>query len=235
MKFVSLDLGYVKPQVWEKIKTIKGITDFTLHEFQPYDKSEIIERIKSAELLTSRVYVKYVKEIIDQAPKLKAIFTQSVGYNHIDIDYARQKKILVYNTPKYSANAVAEFVFSLISQLYRNINSATSHVKAGGIEYRIFEGLEIRGKTIGVVGLGAIGSRIIEIARGYDMHILCNTKNPSIQRAKELHIEKFHSLNYLLKNADIIVIAVPLTEENEGMIGKNELNLIKKTAIIINT
>lgn len=235
MQFVCVDPGYISKKKLDEISLIKGITKYQYYEHSPVNKIEYIDRIKEAELITSRVYFKLNAEIISHAPKLKAIFTQSVGFDYVDIDFAKQKNIRVYNCPGYNSNAVAEFIFSLIISLLRKIPAAQEHVKSGGIEYRIFEGSELKGKKIGVIGAGNIGQRILEIARGYQMIPLVHTHNPSQERAKSLGIERFFNLVELLKSADIVVIAVPLTKNTKGLIGEKELSLMKKTAILINT
>jgi phosphoglycerate dehydrogenase-like enzyme len=187
-----------------------------------------------ADLVTSRLYVKYDKKFLGKCKNLKAIFNQSVGYDNIDIEYATKKGIRVFNCPKYNANAVAELVFSTITSLARNISSAREHVVSGGTEYRIFEGFELKGKTLGIIGAGNVGTRVGEIAKGYKMKVNYHTLNPSAKRAKELGIQKFMTLKEILESSDILVIAVPLNDSTKGMIGRDELSLMKRSAILVN-
>ncbi len=234
MKFVALDLGYIHFEHLSKIGDIEGITDFKYFPIPPIDEAEIIARIGDAELVTGRVYCKINKHVIENATNLKAVFTQSVGFDHIDTDFAKSKGIKVYNCPGYNSNSVAEFAFSLVLSLFRKIPAAQEHVRAGGVEYRLFEGTDLRNKTIGIIGAGNVGSKIVSIAKGFGMKPLVATKNPSNKRAQAIGIEGFTDLDKLLRNSDVIVVAVTLTPETKGLLGKKELGLIPQTSFLIN-
>lgn len=234
MKFVALDEGYVKKEHMQAVETIHGLTSVIFHEHPPVDKEEVVDRIGDADLVTSRLYVQYDAELLTRCKNLKAIFAQAVGYNNIDIEFATEKGIRVYNTPAYSANAVAELIFSTITFLARKVSPAREHVIFGGTEYRIFEGFELRGKRMGIVGAGNVGSTVGKIGQGFGMVVNYHTKHPSEKRAAKLGIKQFISLKELLQISDIVVLAVPLNASTEGMIGKKELGLMKKDAIIVN-
>jgi D-3-phosphoglycerate dehydrogenase len=234
MKFVALDTGYVYREDLLKVKEISGISDFKFYLQSPASETELIDRAIKAELLTGRYYIQFNRQVIEKLPKLKAIFLQSIGYDNVDIEFAKSRNVKVFNCAGYSANAVAEFVFTLALSLIRKVSAAQEHVKAGGVEYRLFEGSELRGKVIGVIGAGNVGRRIVEISKGFGMKAEVCTKNPSQARAKQIGIEKFSSLNEVLKNSDVIVLALPLEASTKSLIGKQELRLMKKSAILIN-
>lgn len=234
MKFVAIDPGYLPKEVIMSAKKVKGISNIEYYEQPPSDKDELFSRVKDAEIVTSRLYIEYNKELFNNAPKLQAILNTSVGFNNIDLKEATKRGIKVYNSPGYNARSVAEFAFSLIVSIARKIPASQEHVRAGGIKYRPFEGFELANKTIGVIGSGNVGSKIVQIAKGFDMNILVHTKNPSDEKAKNLGIDKFTSFQEVLKKSDILVLAVPLTKETKGLVGKEELKLMKKTAILIN-
>lgn len=234
MNFVALDLGYIHFEHLTKIGAIDGITHFKYYPIPPVDEQEIIARIGDAELVTGRVYCKINKHVMESAKNLKAVFTQSVGFDHIDMTIAQAKGIKVYNCPGYNSNSVAEFAFSLILSLFRKIPAAQEHVRAGGVEYRLFEGMDLKNKTIGIIGAGNVGSKIVSIAKGFGMKTLVATKNPTQERATELGIDGFTDLVKLLKYSDVIVVAVTLTPETKGLLGKKELGLIPKTSFLVN-
>lgn len=234
MKFVALDQGYVKKEHMRAVEEIKGLTSVKIFEHPPVNQDEVVARIGDADLVTSRLYVQYDKALMTKCKSIKAIFAQAVGYNNIEIEFATKKGIRVYNTPAYSANAVAELVFSTITFLARKVSPAREHVIYGGTEYRIFEGFELRGKRIGIIGAGNVGTAVGNIAKGFNMVVNYHTKNPSKERAKKLGIRKFLSLKELLEISDIVVVAVLLNSNTEGMIGRKELGLMKKDAIVVN-
>jgi lactate dehydrogenase-like 2-hydroxyacid dehydrogenase len=235
MKFIALDLGYIGLRELNKVGEIDGITSVKIYDIPPASNEEVVDRLKGAELVTSRVYVKFTREIIEQSKKLKAIFTQSVGYDYVDIEAAAEKGIKVFNCAGYNANAVAEYVFGLIMTLIRKIPYGLAHARSGGVEYRIFEGIELKNKKIGIVGFGNIGRRILEISRGFDMIPLVFTKHPSKNKAEQYGLDNFVSLKKIMSESDIIVIAVPLNSETKGLINKDLLKLMKKDAYLINT
>ena len=153
----------------------------------------------------------------------------------IDVEYAQKKGIKVYNCAGYNAIAVAEFVFALITSLFRKIPAAQEHVRAGGWMYRYFEGRELSGKTIGIIGAGNVAKKVLKIAQGYDMKTLVQTLSPSPKRAQALGIKNFSSLSEVLKKSDIVMLSVPLTSSTKHLIGKKELSKMKSDAILVNT
>lgn len=234
MKFVALDPGYIYIEHLNQIGAIEGISDFKYYPTSPADDDELMTRIGDANMITGRIYCRISKTVIDQAKALKAVFTQTVGFDHIDVAYAKTKGIKVYNCPGYSAVAVAELTFSLIISLFRKIPGAQEHVRAGGVNYRLFEGIELRNKVLGVIGAGNIGTNVVKIGKGFGMKVLVSTKNPSSQRAAALGIESFSDLTYVLKTADVLVLAVALNAETKNLIGKKQLELLKKSSYLIN-
>ena len=235
MKFVVVDPPFVEMNYWKKIEQLPQIDQLTIYTDPPSNQEDTIKRLLDADMMSADIFIQFDKKILSKAKRLRAIFTQAVGFNNFDIEYARQHDIKIYNTPGFNANAVAEFVFSLIITLLRKIPYAQKHVKIGGWEYKTFTGQELAHKTIGIIGSGNVARRIITIARGFNMNILVHTKHPSIDKAKQLQIEKFYSLKEILTKSDILTISVPLTPETKGLIGKKELKIMKKNAIIVNT
>lgn len=234
MKFVSIDVPFIRNKYIDEIRKLKGISHVEIPKEDPPLATDVIQRVRDAELLTSDISVHINRQVIDAAPHLKAIFCQSVGFDNIDTEYAKSKGIKVYNCAGYNSNAVAEFVFGLITSLYRKIPAAQSHVRAGGWYYRLFEGQELNGKTLGIIGSGNVAQKIARIAQGYNMKILACTKHPHSDKARVMCVDDFVSLQEILSNADIIIVSVPLTAETRHLIGKKELSQMKKSAIFVN-
>lgn len=235
MKFVFVDPPYLKQSYVRRIGEIPKISELKVFDTPVTDQKQILERIGDAEMVSSDIYVQFDRKLLEQIPNMKAFFVQAVGYNQIDVEFAKQKGIKVYNCAGFNAMAVSEFVFSVIGSLMRKIPAAQEHVRAGGWDYRLFEGSELGGKTIGIIGSGNVSRGVVNIAKGFGMPVVAYTKAPSFQKAQLLGITQFSMLEQVLRMADILVLAVPLTAETKGMIGKKELKLMKKSAIIVNT
>jgi D-lactate dehydrogenase len=171
------------------------------------------------------------KKVFSRLPNLKFIATRSTGFDHIDIAQAEKQNILVSNVPSYGENTVAEFTFALILALSRKIYPAIKRVHEQGLfSYEGLRGFDLKGKTIGVIGTGKIGARVIKIAQGFEMEVLAYDPHPR----EDLGI-KYATLEDLLKKSDIISIHVPYMPATHHLINEENLKLVKPTAILINT
>ncbi|MDH5686712.1 MAG: D-glycerate dehydrogenase [Candidatus Bathyarchaeota archaeon] len=177
------------------------------------------------------------KEVINAASRLKVISRRGVGYDKVNIQAASERGIYVTLTP-VNAETVADVTFGLILAVARKIPQAHFYVKDGEWETKKsnadFRGLDVFGKTIGIIGLGRIGSIMAKRARGFDMDVLYNDLIRNDRLEEDLRL-KFVRLDNLLSNADVITIHTSLNEKTKGMIGEKELRTMKKTAILINT
>lgn len=184
------------------------------------------------DLLCMRVDPHIKKEVLDAATNLKAIMVGAAGLNHVDLEYAKEKGIKVYNAPGMNSNAVAELVFAKMLDLYRNTPQAQNEIKNDNIwnKYR-WIGRELRNKTLGIIGFGAIGRRVAEIANVFHMNILAYDVF-----VKETDIEyvKIVELDEIIKNSDVITLHVPLTPDTKDMFSAKEMEQMKDGAIIIN-
>lgn len=175
------------------------------------------------------------KESIDKLPNLKFISTRSTGFDHINVDYAKQRGILISNVPSYGSHTVAEYTFALLLCLVRKIYDAYQRVREKGIfKVEGLTGKELFSKTLGVIGTGRIGINVIKIAKGFEMNILAYDKYPNEKFSQELGF-KYVSLEELLKNSDFITLHIPYNSETHHLINKNNISLIKKGAYLINT
>lgn len=172
--------------------------------------------------------------ILKNLPKLKFIASRSTGVDHIDLNYCRQRGVVVSHVPAYATNSVAEHTMMLILSLAHKMLPSIQQLRLGHFHAEDLRGSELIGKTLGVIGLGNIGSRVVEIAKGFGMKILATTKHPSKARA-EKHQLKFVELKKLLRECDIVTLHVPLTDETYHLINKNNIILMKKGSLLINT
>ncbi|MBU0976274.1 MAG: 2-hydroxyacid dehydrogenase [Patescibacteria group bacterium] len=205
------------------------------YESIPFSKDDLIQRLRNADVGVFDLISKVNREVIDRCEKLKCLITSSTGFHNIDIDYAKKKGIVVCNCPGVFSQSVAEFVFSMIISLCRNTKQIAEFAKAGIWAFNLFCGTEVSGKTLGVIGAGNIGSRAIQIGQGLGMKVLVHTAHPSDERAKRLGLNGFVSLNHLLKKSDFISLHIPLNDSTRQLLEKSKLELMKNSAIFINT
>ena len=203
------------------------------HEFQYFKKSasddeKIIERLKDSDvaIITNN---KFSKNVIENT-NLKLIDVAFIGFNHVDIEACNEKNIIVENTSGYSDDSVAELVLGLTISLMRKFNENRKNMYEDE-SFKVI-GQIIKGKTVGVVGTGKIGIRVIELFKAFGANILAYSRSEK-DEVKNLGA-KYVSLDELLKNSDIVTIHLPQNKETCGFIGQNELDLMKDKAILIN-
>ncbi|AEF96185.1 phosphoglycerate dehydrogenase [Methanotorris igneus] len=196
-------------------------------------KEELLEKVKDAEVLVVRSGTKVTREVIENAEKLKVIGRAGVGVDNIDLDAATEKGIIVVNAPDASSISVAELTMGLMLAAARNIPQATASLKRGEWDRKSFKGIELYGKTLGIVGLGRIGQQVAKRAQAFGMNIIAYDPYIPEEVANSLGI-KLVDLNTLCKESDFITLHVPLTPKTKHMIGKEQINLMKKNAIIVN-
>ncbi len=178
-------------------------------------------------------------DVFDTAPSAKIFANYAVGYNNIDVNEGKSRGIKISNTPGVLTDTVAEYTFALIMAISRRIVEADKFISAGkymGWAPELFLGSDLKGKTIGVVGVGRIGSRVAHIAKnGFDMNIVYHdiTQNDTFEET--LNATFYDSLIEMLKVADIVTIHVPLLESTKHLINKEALSAMKPTAYLINT
>ncbi|MDU5086372.1 MAG: NAD(P)-dependent oxidoreductase [Anaerococcus vaginalis] len=203
------------------------------HEFQYFKKSasddeKIIERLKDSDvaIITNN---KFSKNVIENT-NLKLIDVAFTGFNHVDIEACNEKNIIVENASGYSDDSVAELVLGLTISLMRKFNENRKNMYEDE-SFKVI-GQIIKGKTVGVVGTGKIGIRVIELFKAFGANILAYSRSEK-DEVKNLGA-KYVSLDELLKNSDIVTIHLPQNKETCGFIGQNGLDLMKDKAILIN-
>ncbi len=209
------------------IKMINGIGDVV---YLAGDKEKLKDEIISADILIVRSATKVNKELIDSAQKLKIVARAGVGLDNIDLNYCKQKNIIVINTPGASTNAVAEHVIGLILALYRYIPKADKSMKSKLWEKKQFMGTEIEGKTLGIIGFGRIGHAVAQKAKCLGMNVIAYDI-----RKKESNYAKIVDLDYLLRTSDIITLHMALVESTHNFMDKGKLSKMKNGSILINT
>jgi len=201
-------------------------TDFTVEE--------LIAKIPLYDGLIVRSATKVTKKIIDNAKNLKIIGRAGAGVDNIDLISAKEKKILVMNTPGGNTNATAEHTLALLLSLSRKISKADTSTHKGEWAKKILKGNEIKGKTIGIIGFGNVGKRFAEMCKALGLKVLIVSK--SFNNVKDLYPDyESCNLNVALEQADIISFHCKPNFDGSSVISSKELNLMKDTALIINT
>ena len=230
MKIVVVDHVYLEE---EHIKKLQSIGDLEVFENPPKTAEELKERIKEADIVIVG-WSDLTKNVIDSAKRLKMVSIWATTCHYADLEAAKERGIMVTHIPGYAMEAVAEHTFALLLAAIRKLPLADKHVRNGGFDWRPFGGIELYGKTLGIIGTGSIGCRVAEIAKAFKMRTLGYDKYPNVKRAEEIGM-KYVDLYTLLKESDFITLHVTLTSETERLIGKKEIEAMKKDVVLINT
>jgi len=205
------------------------ITD-SLHKYD----FEKINEIQNAQIISVFTSTNAPANLLKQFPNLKLVTARSTGFNNIDTDYCKEHNIPVVNVPRYGDCTVAEFAFGLLLDVYRKITVSYLNLKEGFINVQEDIGQDLMGKTLGIIGTGAIGCHAIRIAKGFGMNIICYDPYPKAEMIEKYNV-KYADLDQLLNESDIISLHAPSTKENFHMINEECFNKMKKGVVIINT
>lgn len=195
---------------------------------------DITKDLEDAQIISCFTTSRVPNEILEKFKNLELIALRSVGFNHIDIDYCKKNNIFVENTPNYGNMTVAEFALGLLLDVARKVTYSANNLKNSIVNTKCTIGTEIFGKTIGIVGLGAIGSEMARLAHGIGLKILGYDlkENEKLKAKYNVHYTDFETL---VRNSDFISLHSPLTKENYHLFNKEIFELMKPTAFIINT
>ncbi len=234
MKIVALDGYAANPGdlSWDELKTLG---DCTIYERTA--PNELLQRAANAEvLLTNKVAIS--AETIAALPQLKYIGVLATGYNIVDVNAAKERGIIVTNIPSYSTPSVSQMVFAHILNIAQQVQHHSEEVRNGkwsnSPDFCFWDTplIELRGKKIGIVGLGHIGYTTARVAIGFGMEVYAYTSKSLLQLPPEI---KKLDLDQLFAECDIVTLHCPLTESNREMVNAQRLSLMKQSAILINT
>ncbi|MCH7902879.1 hydroxyacid dehydrogenase [archaeon] len=229
-----MKIAFFEIEDWEKEYINKNLKKHKVIFIEDELNEKNVDSVKDADAICVFIYSEVTKKLLDKLKNLKAVITRSTGFDHIDIKTCKKKRIRVFNVPNYGKNTVAEHAFTLILALSKNLIKSYEKAKKCDFDLEGLEGFDLKGKTIGVVGVGSIGKHVVKIAKGFEMNIIVCTRTKYPKIAKKIGF-KYVNFNSLLKNSDIITFHVPLTKSTKHMINMKNINLIKKGAYLINT
>lgn len=225
------------PPIAKELLLKKGFEVSIFNKNRPITKDELLKKAKNADAIISLLTEKFDKDVIDQLPNCKIIANFAVGYNNIDVEYAKGKGIIVTNTPDVLTEATAETAVSLILACAKRIPEVDKFVRENkftGWEPELFLGIELKNKTVGIIGAGRIGQETAKRIKSFGTKIIYYNRSRKTDFEKEVGAKKV-SLNKLLKVSDIISIHLPLNSKTQFLLNEENMNQLKPTAIIVNT
>ncbi|HEX9513868.1 MAG TPA: D-2-hydroxyacid dehydrogenase [Puia sp.] len=235
MKIVVLDGYTLNPGdlSWDRLKQLG---DVMIYDRTPKDK--VLERSGDAEVLFTNK-TPLPGEFIRQLPSLKFIGVLATGFNIVDIEAAKQKEVIVANVPGYGTASVAQLVFALLLELCHHVQRHSDSVMEGkwaaspDFCYWDFPLMELAGKTMGIIGFGTIGRNVGDIATAFGMNVIAAGRQPTDQSHRKNF--RWASITELLEQSDVVSIHCPLLPETKGLINKETLRHMKKSAFLLNT
>jgi D-3-phosphoglycerate dehydrogenase len=230
MKIVVVDHVFLEK---EHVERLKALGNLTVYGEPPKNEDELKQRIGSADIVVVG-WSHLTRDVIKAAKELRMISIWATTCHYADHEAAKERGIVVTHVPGYATEAVAEYAFALLLAAARKLPTADKHVRQGDFDWRPFSGVELQGKTLGIIGTGAIGFRVGEIARAFKMRLLGYDKYPNAKRAAEIGLT-YVDLPTLLRESDVISVHLTLTPETQGMLGKEQIEAMKKGVVIVNT
>lgn len=225
---------FFEARQWEKEYLSSKLPNSNLI-FSEYPLTEAnVNDYVDAEVISVFINSKVDNSLLSRFSNLKMLATRSTGYDHIDIKFCVDKNIIVTNVPSYGENTVAEHAMALLLAITRRLFESAERVKGGNFTPDGLTGIDIKGKTVGVIGSGHIGSKFIKMVKGFDAKVICFDPIPNEVLSKDLGFD-YVGLEYLLTNSDIISLHCPLNDKTKHIINADSIKKVKKGVIIINT
>lgn len=231
--FITRKISSVAKELLQK----EGISVKEYPKSSVISMPELIKSAKDADGIISLLTEKFDEKVIDKLENCKIIANYAVGFNNIDIKYAKSKGIIVTNTPDVLTDATAEIAVSLILACARRVVESDNFMrekKFVGWEPKLYQGIQLTGKTVGIIGAGRIGQATARRLIGFGCKIIYYNKSKKINFENELNAKKV-SLSKLMGVSDFISIHVPLNQQTKNLLNKEKLDLLKPMAIIVNT
>lgn len=204
---------------------------------RPLSKAQIIEGIKDKDGVLCILSDKMDRDIIESNPNLKIIANYGAGFDNIDLAAAKEKSIMVSNTPLVSTISTAELTFALMLGIARRISEGDKLMRSGnfsGWSPMFHLGVELKGKKLGIIGMGNIGKQVARIAMGFQMEVIYHNRTRLSEFEERELTVKYRSLDELLKESDIVTLHLSYNNSLRHYIGKEQLSMMKKSAYLIN-
>lgn len=225
-------IAFYETKPWEAAYLKKKLRGYTVKFFEETLSADNV--VKGANIVSVFINSPVNADMIKKMPKLKMVTTRSTGFDHIDRKMCKKKGIIVCNVPFYGENTVAEHCFALLLTISRNIHKSYLRTIKDDFSIDGLTGFDLKGKTIGIIGGGHIGLHVARMARGFGMNVLVFDIHRQPFLADTLGFQ-YAEMDELMKNSDIITIHVPYNPHTHHLINKDNLKLVKKGTILLNT
>ena len=215
----------------EACRRLEQETGWTVEKRLGLSPEELPTKVDDADVLIIRSATRLTADVIAAARRLKVIARAGIGVDNIDVEAASERGIRVVNTPGATTSSVAELTLGAILSLARSIHAADASVRKGEWKRTEFQGFEIRGKLLGIIGFGRIGREVARLAQAFGMRVVATDPYLEESHVAGVHL---HTLEDVLSRADFITLHVPLEEESKGLLGREQLTLMKRGAYLLN-
>jgi D-lactate dehydrogenase len=226
-----MNIVFFEIEDWEQTFFKKSLKEHQLTFHKEKLTLSNFQLAESAAIISVFINSKIDNELLLKLDKLRAVVTRSTGTDHIDQQSCKERQIQVLSIPTYGVNTVAEHTFALILALSRKLVKAANQTREADFTNNNLRGFDLFGKTLGIIGYGNIGKRVSQIGQAFGMKILVYTRTVDANN----NLVKYVDLLTLLQNSDVITLHTPLTPNTKHIINSNNIKLIKKGAILINT
>lgn len=221
----------------EKLLKSKGLQVEVFNSDEPIPRELFLKKTKNVDAVLALLSEKIDREAIDNFSKCKIVANCAVGYNNVDVNYAKEKNLIITNTPNVLTDATADIAAGLIIACARRFHEGEKLIrdkKFFGWKPNMLLGLDLKNKTLGIIGAGRIGFATAKRLKAFGMKIIYYDRNKRMNFEVELEAKKV-SLEKLMERSDVISIHLPLTEQTFHLLDKEKLKLMKSTAVLVNT
>jgi len=229
-----MKIAFFETEEWQKDYLKGKLANVELSFFGEPLSDKNIDSAKDCQIISPFIYSQINKEILQKLPDLEMIATRSTGFDHIDVASAKENKVAVCNVPFYGENTVAEHTFALILALSRKLFDSVERARRGDFTLDGLCGFDLKGKTLGIVGMGHIGLHVARIAKGFEMNVLAYDLHPDKKLAKKMGFT-YASLKEILAVSDIVTLHTPYNKDTHHLINSENIDLFKKGSYLINT
>lgn len=220
------------------VKIIAAACEYRMwdQDAEPVPRETLLRELANAEGLLALLTERIDQELLDAAPNLRIVANMAVGYDNVDLQALRQRKVMLTNTPDVLTETTADLAWALLMAAGRRIVEGHNTIKAGGWTTwspMFMVGQDIYGATLGIVGAGRIGAAVARRAQGFGMKLLYHNRRPALELEAQTSAQ-YRDLESLLRESDFVVVLLPLSIETRGMFGAEQFALMKETAVFVN-
>jgi len=216
------------------VDVLKACPQIEVVESPTLKEKELMEKLKGCDALVVRSQTQVSQTVLQACPGIRAVGRAGVGVDNVDVDAATERGVVVMNTPAGNTISTAEQAFTLLLGLARHLPQAHASMTAGQWDRKSFQGTELNGKTLGILGMGRIGGEVARRAIAFGMRVMAYDPYLSVAKARSLQVELIDRIDDLLPHCDFLTLHLPMTDETKGILTEERLKLCRKGVKIVN-